>query len=107
MTRLNTNTFLKVAKIFAEIAELINGEDTMELEGDSVTIAGSFKGYDVVIGSDFNTINVSIENRDDDKMYEDLLFTVENFNIVKMGYELTKLIYLWQCLDFWEEIDKY
>lgn len=98
MTRLDTNTFLKVAKIFEEIAELINGEDTMELEEDAITIEGTFKGYDVVIGSDFSTINVSIENRDDDKMYEDLLFTVDNFNIIKMNYELSKLIHLWILL---------
>lgn len=98
MTRLDTNTFLKVAKIFEEIAEFINGKDTLELEDSSVTISGTFKGYDVVIGSDFNTINVCIENRDDDKMYEDLLFTVENFNINKMNYELSKLIHLWILL---------
>ena len=95
MTRLTTNEFLTVAKIFAELAELIGGEDTMELEEASVTIAGTFKGYDVVIGSDFSTINVSIENRDDDKMFEDLLFTVDNFNIIKVFNELSKVIELW------------
>ena len=107
MTRLDTNTFFKVAAIFEKLAEIIGGEDSMEIEEESITIGGTFKGYDVVIGSDFNIINVSIENLDDEKMYEDFTYTIEDFKILKMCFELSELIYCWQGLNFWEEIDKY